>query len=95
MRTETKQMLAMIVGAALVVVPLALATASPNCPNEFVIGMTYQQIKSGPCRDIGAQAIMLGDDPNTVVYYCPSRQTAVVGDVTTGKMVGFFLLDDR
>jgi hypothetical protein len=29
-------------------------------------------------------------DSTHTVYYCPSRKTAVVGDITTGIMVGFF-----
>ena len=89
----------LLIGGAMLLgvlaVPLMIASGSPSCPQEFRIGQTYNQIKAGPCPDIGTQAIMLGGDPNTVVYYCASRQTAVVGDVTTGKMVGFFLLDER
>jgi hypothetical protein len=65
------------------------AWAADNCKPQFEIGQTYAQIQAGPCPDIERQAFMMSDSTHTV-YYCPSRKTAVVGDITTGIMVGFF-----
>jgi hypothetical protein len=68
------------------------AAAQNNCPPEFVIGQTYNEIKAGPCPDIARQAFMVLDSTR-IAYYCPSRNTAVVGSIVTGKMEGFFLSD--
>lgn len=60
-----------------------------DCPREFRIGQTYQDIKDGPCPDIEKQARWA--DSTTASYLCPSKMVVVVGSRQTRKMVGFFL----
>lgn len=68
-----------------------LLPSGPACPPRLEIGQTYRQIKAGPCPDIEAQANERTGD--IVFYYCPSLSVQVMGDVTTGQMIGFVKID--
>ena len=60
---------------------------------DVKLGMTYNEIKAGPCPDIESEAAVLLS-PGFPVYYCPSLKLRIVGSRLTGKIVGIFLWDE-
>lgn len=81
----------------LVLLPLAasaialIAAHKPDCPPHFDIGQTYHEVQQGPCPDIDSVASYRAEDSVHVIYLCRSRSIAVVGNMRTGKVDGFFL----
>ena len=70
---------------------LSAMKPQPDCPPHFDLGMTYKEIKAGPCPSIDTVASFRAEDGIHVGYYCAAKRTMVVGDMTTGKADAFFL----
>lgn len=76
------------------IVAVSILTIKDPCPQKLELGLTYNQIKAGPCPDLGPQAVdtlqgQPGDYPGRFpIYKCESLSVLVVGDRTTGKTVG-------
>jgi hypothetical protein len=59
---------------------------------DVKLGMTYNEVKSGPCPDIVGAIELLS--PGFPVYYCPSLKLRIIGSRYTGKVVGILLWDE-
>ena len=75
----------------IVATAIVAAAHRPDCPPHFELGQTYHEIQSTVCPDIDSVAAFRADDSVHVAYFCPSKQTMVVGDRRTGKVDAFFL----
>lgn len=68
---------------AMTFIAAALPLQEP-CPKQILLGMSYKQIKDGPCPDI-EKAARPHIDPFHPAYYCPSLNEMVIGDVRPGN----------
>lgn len=53
-------------------------------PAQILLGMTYNEIKAGPCPDIEGTA-RPHIDPFHPIYYCPSLHEMVIANVGPNK----------